>query len=214
MQMNNRNIVILKVLVWLACLEPVALLLYRFATHDLGANPIEAVTLDTGQSILVFLLITLAITPLRKITGLNWLIRFRRLFGLFTFFYAVLHFSIYVVLDRFFDLADIIKDVTKRPFITVGFLGFVLMIPLAVTSTSWAIRKMGGRRWNLLHRLIYIGAIAGIVHFWWKVKADHTEPAMYGAILLVLLVYRLVMWARKRMPQPSATKERAALASE
>src|SRR5437879_11740853 len=122
MQMNNRNIVLLKALGWLACLEPVGLLLYRFATHDLGANPIETVTLDTGQSILVFLLITLAITPLRKITGLNWLIRFRRLFGLFAFFYAVLHFSTYVVLDRFFDFDDIIKHVIQRPFITVGFI--------------------------------------------------------------------------------------------
>jgi sulfoxide reductase heme-binding subunit YedZ len=212
--MKNRNIVLLKVLVWLASLGPAGYLLYKFATHDLGANPIEAVTLTTGQSILVFLLITLAITPLRKITGLNWLIRFRRLFGLFAFFYGVLHFSTYIGLDKFFDVGDIIKDVTKRPFITVGFLGFVAMIPMAVTSTAWAIRKIGGKNWNLLHRLIYVSAIAGVVHFWWKVKADHREPAIYGSILIALLVYRLATWTKARVRSTKPVNARAALASE
>jgi sulfoxide reductase heme-binding subunit YedZ len=196
--MTQKRIVLLKVIAWLGCLEPALLLLYKFATHDLTANPIEFVTLFTGETTLVLLLITLAITPIRKFTGLNWLIRFRRLFGLFAFFYGAMHLAIYVVLDKFFDWPTIWADVMKRPFITVGFGAFVLMLPLAVTSTAWSIRKLGGKRWNRLHKLIYASGVLGIIHFWWKVKADHLEPGIYGSILAVLLLARIVLWARSR----------------
>ena len=205
--MNNRRIVALKVAAWLACLEPVFLLLYKYFTHDLTANPIEFITDTTGTATLVLLLVTLAITPVRKFTGLNWLIRFRRLTGLFAFFYVVLHFSTYLGLDIQFDWHQVSVDLTKRPFIIVGFIAFVLMIPLAVTSTAWAIRKMGGKKWNLLHKLIYVSAVFGIIHFWWKVKADHAEPATYGAILAVLLLARVVIWVRSRMKRPPAAKQ-------
>src|SRR5437879_641994 len=188
--MKNKYIIWLKVAVWAASLGPLVQIAYLGATHDLTANPIEFVTLTTGTSALVLLLITLAVTPVRKLTGLNWLIRFRRLFGLFAFFYGLLHLCIFVVVDKFFDWQEILKDVMKRPFITVGFIAFLLMVPLAITSTSWSIRKLGGKKWNLLHRLTYLSAVLAIIHFWWKVKADHSEPAQYGAILAVLLIYR------------------------
>src|SRR5262249_51998700 len=139
-------------------------------------------------------LITLAITPLRKLTHQLWLIRFRRMFGLFAFFYGCLHFTTYIWLDQFFDWGNMLKDVQKRPFITAGFTGFVLLIPLALTSTSWAVRKMGGRNWQRLHRLIYVSAIAGVIHYIWLVKADVFLPGVYAAILAVLLLYRLAVW--------------------
>jgi methionine sulfoxide reductase heme-binding subunit len=207
--MTNRKIVALKVITWIACLEPAFLLLYKFLTHDMTANPIEFITLTTGTATLVLLLVTLAITPVRKFTGLNWLIRFRRLVGLFAFFYVCLHFATYLVLDIQFDWHQVSVDLTKRPFIIVGFTAFMLMIPLAVTSTAWAIRKMGGKKWNLLHKLIYVSAVLGIIHFWWKVKADHTEPATYGAILGVLLLARVFLWARSSKRPPSARPEPA-----
>jgi len=167
------------------------------------------VTLTTGTATLVLLLVTLAITPVRKFTGLNWLIRFRRLTGLFAFFYAAMHFTTFIWLDKFFDWDEISRDLTKRPFIIVGFVAFLLMIPLAATSTSWAIRKLGGKRWNMLHKLIYVSAALGVIHFWWKVKADHFEPAVYGMILAVLLLARLAIWAHSQaQKQPSAALKR------
>lgn len=192
--MGNKGIVLLKAVVFLACLGPLAALLWKYHADDLGANPIEVITHATGDWILRFLLITLAITPLRKLTRQPWLIRFRRMLGLFAFFYACLHFTTYIWLDQFFDWANMVKDVGKRPFITVGFTGFVLLIPLAVTSTAWAVRKMGGRRWQWLHRLIYVSATAGVIHYLWLVKKDITLPVVYGAILAVLLLYRLAAW--------------------
>jgi sulfoxide reductase heme-binding subunit YedZ len=212
--MKNKYIIWLKVAVWAASLGPLVQIAYLGATHDLTANPIEFVTLTTGTSALVFLLITLAVTPLRKLTGLNWLIRFRRLFGLFAFFYALLHLCIFVGVDKFFDWQEILKDVMKRPFITVGFLSFLLMVPLAITSTAWSIRKLGGKKWNLLHRLTYLSAILAIIHFWWKVKADHSEPATYGAILAVLLVYRAAVWVRSRMRTAASEARKPALVAE
>src|SRR4051812_6397328 len=209
--MTQRNIVILKVIAWLACLEPALLLLYQFATHDLGANPIERITLSTGTATLVLLMVTLAITPLRKFTGLTWLIRFRRLFGLFAFFYVMLHFATYIVLDKFFDWHSIIGDLTKRPFIIVGFTAFLLLIPLAVTSTAGWIRRLGGKRWNLLHKLIYVSAAFGVIHFWWKVKADHFEPAIYGIVLAVLMLARVVLWARSKAKRPPSSAPKPAL---
>ena len=212
--MSNKRIVLLKVAVFLACLGPLAHLGWKAYTDNLGANPIEVVTRATGDWILRFLLITLTITPLRKLSGQPWLIRFRRMLGLFAFFYACLHFTTYIWLDQFFDWAAMLKDVGKRPFITAGFTGFVLMIPLALTSTSWAIRRMGGKNWTRLHSLIYASGIAGVVHYLWLVKADITLPVIYASILGVLLLYRVAAWGiptfkarRSRLPQ-SATEAR------
>lgn len=179
-----------KPFIFLACLIPALLLGWDAFTGGLGVNPIEDITHRTGDWALRFLLVTLAVTPLRRLAGWNGLIRFRRMVGLFAFFYAVLHFSTYVVFDHFFDLLLIIDDVAERKYVTAGFVGFVLMIPLAVTSTQGWIRRLG-RRWTMLHRLVYASAVAGVVHFLWLVKIDIGEPLIYGAILTVLLGARL-----------------------
>jgi sulfoxide reductase heme-binding subunit YedZ len=197
-----------KVAVFLACLIPLGRLLWGFfGAHPtdmttwgagLGANPIEFITHSTGDWTLIFLLITLAITPVRKLTRQPWLIRYRRMLGLYAFFYASLHFLTYIWLDKFFDLHAMLADVAKRKFITAGFTGFVLLIPLALTSTRWSIRKLGGKRWQSLHRLIYLSALAGVIHYIWLVKADLHKPLEYGFILMILLTYRLVVWASER----------------
>jgi sulfoxide reductase heme-binding subunit YedZ len=212
--MKNKYIICLKVVVWAVCLIALGDLLYRYFTDNLSANPIEYITNETGQTALKLLLASLAITPIRKLSGWNWLIRFRRLLGLFAFFYAFLHLTTFVVLDKFFDWQEMLRDVTKRPFITMGLLAFVLMIPLAVTSTAWAIRKLGGKKWNLLHRLVYASVVLGVIHFWWKVKADIREPAAFAAILAILLVYRIVVWSRSAVSGRTADRAKAALASE
>ncbi len=183
-----------KPVIFLACLGPLAHLGWKAYTSALGANPIEVITHSTGDWILRFLLITLSITPLRKFTGQLWLIRYRRMFGLFAFFYGVLHFLTYIWLDKFFAFHEMLADVAKRRFITVGFTGFVLLIPLAITSTTGWIRRLGGRRWNLLHRLIYVSAIAGVIHYLWLVKADIRKPLQYAFVLSLLLGYRLLIW--------------------
>jgi len=188
---NRKSLVILKTVLWMACLAPVCRLLFKGLTSGLGANPIEFITLSTGTWTLVLILATLSITPLRRFTHQNWLIKLRRPIGLFAFFYACLHFTTYIWLDKFFDLPEMIKDVAKRPFITAGFLAFVLMIPLTATSTGGAVRRLGGRYWQLLHRLIYISAAAAVVHFWWKVKADHLLPSIYGLIFILFMLLRL-----------------------
>ena len=178
-----------KRLLFIACSVPFCLLLYNGFTNNLTANPIKEITHFTGEWTLNLLLATLAVTPLRKITGNNSLIRYRRMLGLFTFFYACLHFSTYLVLDQFFDWNEIVLDVAKRPYITVGFTAFTLLIPLAVTSTNKMVQRLGNN-WRKLHRLIYlIGALA-IVHYLWLVKADLLPPIIYGIILCVLLVLR------------------------
>ncbi len=192
--MNNRNIIWIKVALWVACLSPAARLIFLGMTSGLGANPIEFITLSTGTWTLVLLLATLGITPLRRLTGINWLVRLRRPIGLFAFFYSVLHFITYIWLDKFFDVPEMLRDVLKRPFITAGFTAFLLMIPLAATSSTASIRRLG-RKWQLLHRLIYVSGIAAVIHFWWKVKADTSKPATYGAILAVLLLYRILDWS-------------------
>ena len=161
-----------KVVAFAVCLVPLAALVGRALQGELGANPIEFITHATGDWTLRFLVITLAVTPLRKLLRLPQLIRFRRMLGLFAFFYAFLHFSTWIVLDQFFDWRGMLKDVEKRPFITVGFTAFALMIPLAVTSTAGWIRRLGGRRWQWLHRLIYASAILGVIHYYWLVKSD------------------------------------------
>lgn len=193
---------ILKPVVFIAALLPLADLVYRQFTTGLGANPIEVITHRTGLSALILILITLGITPLRKLTGIYWLIQYRRMLGLFAFFYAVLHFLIYAVLDQSLDITSVTKDVYKRPFITVGFLAFILLIPLALTSTQGWIRRLG-KRWVQLHRLIYIAAAAGALHFYWLVKRDKREPLIYVAILAVLLGYRLVTYLVGRQPRPA-----------
>jgi len=197
---------LIKSLVFAACLGPVAWLTYGAFTDALGANPIAAITNETGVWTLRFLAVTLLITPLRKLTKWNALIRYRRMFGLFAFFYGCLHFLTYVWLDQFFALEDIVKDVMKRPFITVGFTAFVLMIPLALTSTAGWIRRLGGKRWNLLHRLIYVSAVLGVIHYLWLVKADTIRPIRYGVVIGVLLVARAALAWRRRL---TATTSRA-----
>jgi methionine sulfoxide reductase heme-binding subunit len=184
-----------KVVIFLGCLGPLARLGWKAYNGLLGANPIEVITHSTGDWTLIFLCVTLAVTPLRMLTKQYWLIRFRRMLGLFAMFYGTLHFTTYIWLDKFFDVHEMVKDVAKRPFITMGFTAFVLMIPLAITSTRGWISRLGGKRWNLLHRLIYFSAIAGVIHYVWLVKKDLTKPLEYAAVLTVLLGYRLAVWA-------------------
>jgi sulfoxide reductase heme-binding subunit YedZ len=183
-----------KIAIFLAALIPLERLA-RMALHGgLGANPIEVITHSTGDWTLRLVLITLAVTPLRRLTGQYWLIGIRRMVGLFAFFYGTLHFTTYIWLDKFFDVHEMVKDIAKRPFITIGFSAFVLMIPLAATSTAWSIRRLGGKNWRRLHRLIYLTGILGVIHYIWLVKADKRKPLEYGAVLFVLLLYRLGAW--------------------
>ena len=198
--------------VFLLCLLPMALLAAGALRNDLGANPIEAITHATGDWTMRFLLITLTVTPARRLLQLPDLIRFRRMFGLWAFFYGVLHLMTWMWLDKFFDPAEMLADVMKRRFITVGMLGFALMVPLAVTSTRGWIRRLG-KKWQLLHRLIYFSAAAGVIHYWWLVKSDIRLPLMYGVILAVLLGLRFIKnrparvgGARPVMPAAKAAK--------
>ncbi len=201
-----------KVPVFLICLVPFGALVWRTITGNLGANPIEFIQHATGDWTLRFLIFTLCITPLRKLLKLPELIRFRRMLGLFAFFYACLHFLTYLGPDQSFDLAAIWKDVAKRPFITVGFTAFVLLIPLALTSTAGWIRRLGGRRWQMLHRLVYISAICGVIHYYWLVKSAVLRPLTYGAIVAVLLIWRLGDWFLRRRPTISRNPVGAGLA--
>jgi sulfoxide reductase heme-binding subunit YedZ len=180
---------LIKLPVFLVCLPPLAYLISAARTNRHGANQIKTSCEETGTWTLRFLAVTLAITPIRRWAGWN-LQRFRRMFGLFAFFYGTLHFLTYVWLDQFFVMSDILKDIAKRPFITMGFAAFVLMVPLAFTSTTGWIRRLG-RRWQTLHRLIYGSAIGGVIHYWWLVKADTSRPFRYGVIVAILLAARL-----------------------
>jgi methionine sulfoxide reductase heme-binding subunit len=187
-----------KVPVFLLCLVPLGILVWSALTGNLGANPVEFIQHATGDWTLRLLVFTLCITPLRKLLKLPDLIRFRRMLGLFAFLYACLHFLTYLGPDQSFNLAAIWKDIAKRPFVTVGFTAFVLLIPLALTSTAGWIRRLGGRRWQMLHRLIYISAICGVIHYYWLVKSAVLRPLTYGAIVAVLLLWRLVDWFIRR----------------
>jgi sulfoxide reductase heme-binding subunit YedZ len=180
-----------KPVVFLLCLLPLAALGWRALHGELTANPIEFITHATGDWTLRFLIITLCVTPFRKILHLPELIRFRRMLGLFAFFYACLHFTTYIWLDKFFDLSEMWKDIAKRRYITVGFTAFLLLIPLAITSTAGWIRRLGGKRWQLLHRLIYVSATLGVIHYYWLVKSAVIRPLTYGAIVAILLLWRL-----------------------
>jgi len=201
---------LLKTAVFVVCLIPFGQLLYRAYSDELGANPIDAITRFTGSWSLFILLAGLAVTPLRRLTGWNALIQYRRMLGLFAFFYAVLHFSTYVVLDLYFDFTAIGKDILKRPYITVGFTAFLLLIPLAITSTAAMVRRLG-KRWQQLHYLVYAVAVLGVLHFYWLVKSDITRPAQYGLLLALLLGFRLYYkWSAARTPRHRAATAVAA----
>ena len=204
MQLSARQRSTVKVIVFLLCLIPLARLGWGIWNDTLGANPIEFVIRALGDWALRFVLITLAVTPLRKLTGWTWLMTLRRMLGLYAFFYATLHLSTYIWVDQFFDWIAIAKDIIKRPFITVGMLTYTLLVPLAITSNNAMIRRMGGKRWQFLHRAIYIIGALGVLHFWWMVKLDITQPAIYAAVLSVLLGLRL-LWLRQRQRPPAVT---------
>lgn len=190
---NARQISWIKALVFVACLTPFARLLWNIYTNNLGANPTEFITRNTGEWTLIFLCITLAITPVRRMTPLVWLLRLRRMLGLFAFFYVCLHFMTFIWFDHFFDLSEMWRDIVKRPFITVGFIAFVLLVPLAATSNNRMIRLMGGRAWQSLHRVVYGIVLLGLLHFWWMKagKNDFAEPLLYAAIIAALLGVRV-----------------------
>jgi sulfoxide reductase heme-binding subunit YedZ len=187
-----------KPLVFMICLVPLGLLAYRAFSGGLGANPIEAINRFLGDWALRFLLIALAVTPLRAITGWNALARWRRMLGLFAFTYVVLHFCSFVGLDHFFDWGTIGREIVKRRYITLGMLAVLLLIPLAITSTDAMVRRLGGKRWRALHRLVYVIAPLGVAHHWMMVKKDITEPVVHAAILALLLGWRLAAWLRVR----------------
>jgi sulfoxide reductase heme-binding subunit YedZ len=189
----------IKPVVFLICLLPLVMLMWDGFHDALGANPVEKITHRTGDWTLRFLLITLAVTPLRKLLNWKFIMRFRRMFGLFAFFYACLHFTTYLVFDHFFDVGEIAKDIVKRPYVTVGFTGFVLLIPLAVTSTN-KIKKRLGKNWKRLHQLVYVIAVCGILHYLWLVKADLLQPLIYAAILLLLFGVRA--WFQRKSLKP------------
>ena len=191
----------IKVFLFMVCLVPLLRLIWGAWQNELGANPIEFVTRSLGDWTLNFLLITLTVSPLRKLTGWHWLLRLRRMLGLYAFFYAVLHLTTYLWLDQFFDWSAIAKDILKRPFITIGMSTFVLLIPLAATSSNAMIRRLGGRRWQQLHRSIYVIAIFAVVHYWWMVKLDTRQPLIYAIILGMLLSIRALWREQERRRQ-------------
>jgi len=206
--LDAKQLKLLKTVLFIAaCMPFLRLVIFTF-TDQLGANPVEFITRNTGDWTLYFLCITLAVTPLRRFTGWNWLVRLRRMLGLFAFFYVSLHFLTFLWFDHFFDVAEMLKDVIKRPFITVGFAAFLLLIPLAATSTNAMIKRLGGKRWQLLHRLIYLIAPLGILHYWWMKagKNDFSQPILFGLIVAALLLLRLY-W---RFMQGQGTRVRAA----
>jgi sulfoxide reductase heme-binding subunit YedZ len=207
----SRQLQTLKTLLFIAALLPFArLVLYAF-TDRLGANPVEFITRNTGDWTLYFLCFTLAVTPLRRLSGWNWLIRLRRMLGLYAFFYASLHFMTFLWFDHFFDVAEMLKDVGKRPFILVGFSAFLLLLPLAATSTNGMIKRIGAKRWQWLHRLIYVIAPLGILHYWWMKagKHDFANPTLYGLIVAVLLGMRLYWKFAQREAVKKAVVSRA-----
>lgn len=212
-----------KIVVFVLCLVPFLLLLWPFyklittgIAPELGANPVEFITHDTGNWTIRLLLITLCVTPLRKILNQPKLIRYRRMLGLFAFFYVCLHFMTWFILDKSFSLPDMWADVLKRRFITMGMLGFALLLPLAVTSTAGWVRRLGFTKWQRLHRLIYLAALAGVIHYYWLVKSDVRLPLMYAAILAMLMLYRLLIWKqtsakRATAPRTATTPNTASL---
>jgi len=199
-----------KVLIFAACLVPFFWLAWRAWNQDLTANPIEYITHFTGDWAIRLIVATLAVTPLRKLLHLPDLIRFRRMIGLFAFFYACLHFMTWFGLDKFFDFHEILKDFVKRRFIIAGLTAFLAMLPLAITSTKGWIRRLGGKRWQLLHRLVYLSAIAAVIHYYWLVKSDIRLPLLYGSLVTILLVYRIAVWLLARPAAPARKRTTAA----
>ncbi len=207
--MSNRSIVALKFVVFPACLIPLAVLVYQGFTNTLGPDPVATITHTTGFWTLYFLLISLAITPVRRLgRRLAWLIRFRRMLGLFAFFYATLHLTTWVWLYSNFDAHAMVHDISKRPFITMGMLGWTCLFLLAATSTTWSIRKLGGKRWTMLHRLAYVAATAGVIHYWWIVKTGVRTPWKVTVVLAVLLLAR-ALWSAKE----AARRKKVAVAA-
>lgn len=198
--MKRSTLILLKTLTWLACLWPLGSLVWGAVTNNLGPDPTATITFTTGLATLQLLTITLAITPVRRLSPrLSWLIKFRRLLGLFAFFYATLHLLTYVALYAGFDVNTMEADIAKRRFITIGVAAWLLLLPLAATSTNWAIRKLGGKRWNRLHKLVYAAAVCGVIHYWWQVKPGVLTPLTITVILAVLLLARPVMvWRQRR----------------
>lgn len=192
--MKRSTLITLKTLTWIACLSPFAMLVYEAVTNTLGPDPSSTIALTTGYNALLMLILSLAVSPVRALSPrLSWLIKFRRLLGLFAFFYATIHLATYVGLYANFNLSVFETDITKRRFIIAGFCAYILLFPLAATSTTWAIRKLGGKRWNRLHKLVYFAAIAGIIHYWWQVKPGVLSPTNLTIVLFVLLVARPVI---------------------
>ena len=189
--LSSKTITTLKATLFVVCLIPLVYLALGALAGTLGADPVEAMTQTTGLWALRFLLLTLAVSPLRKATGWNWVVRLRRTIALYAFFYACLHVLIYLVFEQLFDGAEIAKDIVKRPHLTAGFLSFLLMIPLAITSTQGMMRRLGGHRWQQLHRLTYPIAAGAVLHYFWLVKRDVSAPTLYGLILAILLCIRL-----------------------
>jgi sulfoxide reductase heme-binding subunit YedZ len=202
---TRRGRVALKVVVWGACLAPLALLVYRAWNDDLGANPISFITNTLGDWTIRILLASLAMTPLRIVFGLSWPITLRRLLGLFAFFYVCLHFSVWIVLDFFFDWPRMWADIVKRPYITIGMAALLSLIPLAATSTTGMIRRLGARNWTRLHRLAYVAAVCGVLHYTWLAKVGVKDPYWYATALVILLGVRVWEWARRAMRRRHAT---------
>lgn len=206
--MNRSTLITLKTITWLACLSPFALLVYQAITNTLGPDPTSTIALTTGYNALLMLILSLAVTPLRQLSPrLSWLIKFRRLLGLFAFFYATIHLATYVALYANFNLSVFETDITKRRFIIAGFCAWLLLLPLAATSTTWAIRKLGGKGWNRLHKLVYLAAICGIIHYWWQVKPGVLSPLRLTIVLGLLLLARPVLtWINARKHRPAAAQ--------
>ena len=204
--MKRSTLILLKTLTWIACLAVAARLAWGMVTNDLGPDPAAAIAFSTGKATIWLLAITLAITPLRRLSPrLSWLIKFRRLFGLFAFFYASLHMLTYVALYSGFSLAAMESDITKRRFITMGVAAYLLLVPLALTSTTWAIRKLGGKNWNRLHKLVYAAAIRGVIHYWWQVKTGVITPLTITLVLAVIFLARPVTsWLQRRKARAAA----------
>ena len=209
--MSRRLRIALKVSVWAVCLFPLALLLYQFQTDHLGPNPIDHVTRTLGDWTIRILLASLAMTPLRILFGISWPVTLRRLLGLFAFFYVCLHFSVWIVLDHFFDWGQLIADIWKRPYITVGMLALTLLVPLAATSTAGMVKRLGGRNWRRLHRAVYVAAVLGVLHYLWLAKKGVNDPFLYAGVLAILLGIRAWNWARgvAKEPWPVMTPRRA-----
>ena len=203
--MKENDIRFIKLLILICGAVPLALLVWDQGHHQLGANPQNFLILTTGMMTLIFLMLTMAVTPLRKITGLNWLIQFRRMLGLYAFFYGCLHFLCFFSLDRGFSLSSTLTEMLKRKYLILGSTALIAMIPLAITSTNAMVKRLGGKRWRALHRLAYVAAIAGVIHYYMQVKADTRQPLVFAAVLAVLLGYRLVVyWQQRKPPAPLA----------